>query len=424
MTISETQSATAALLDVCGDGCGWTAAILGALAYGTYGVPIRDTKHIPVHPFVLQTYKTVTVFCMSWLVLFLRVKPAWTPWGLLSGLLWVLGGTAGVYAIRMAGLTIAVGTWASVMIAVNFVWGILIFKEPVADIFGTTCAFCLIAIGLVGMSYFSAPSKKYKVEYDEDEENENDRNNDTPNSNNNDGGLGQKDVELSPIVVHQETHSVNCSQPYARDDGEKFSASVAAVSGLFFSAQNKSNDIVLWNGRTVTKRTAGIIGAVCNGIFTGSTLIPLHYAKAHGFGGAHYMISFSTGALIALVSLWLLFFLSRFQTSIWQTYQTQMPDWHFQQLAVPGVCAGVLIFVAMFSSILAVSSLGQGIGNSVVQLKILISGLWGIFYFREIRGCGTIAGWLVSASISVSGILWSSHERLHAKQEEASGNHR
>jgi hypothetical protein len=28
----------------------------------------------------------------------------------------------------MAGLAIAVGTWASVMICVNFVWGILIFQ--------------------------------------------------------------------------------------------------------------------------------------------------------------------------------------------------------------------------------------------------------------------------------------------------------
>lgn len=136
-------------LDTCGDECGWIAGILAALCYGSFGVPIKWTKQLhlvgnnnnvessavndnDLHPLVLQSYKTLTLFSMSWLVLLLPNVTSfvddYTHWGLLSGLLWVLGGTGGVYAIRMAGLAIAVGTWASVMIAVNFIWGILIFK--------------------------------------------------------------------------------------------------------------------------------------------------------------------------------------------------------------------------------------------------------------------------------------------------------
>jgi len=117
-----------AALDGCGDGCGWVAALVAAVAYGSFGVPIKFTKDIDVHPLVLQSFKTGTMFVLAWFVVFLNVPPAWTPWGCLSGLLWVLGGTGGIYAIRKAGLAIAVGTWASVMICVNFIWGILVFR--------------------------------------------------------------------------------------------------------------------------------------------------------------------------------------------------------------------------------------------------------------------------------------------------------
>lgn len=94
---------------VCDESCGWLAAAIAAIAYGTYGVPIRTTKSINVHPFVLQSYKTLVIFIMGWSVLLLGVDLSYTPWGLLSGLLWTVGGTGGIYGIRKAGLAIAVG---------------------------------------------------------------------------------------------------------------------------------------------------------------------------------------------------------------------------------------------------------------------------------------------------------------------------
>ena len=111
---------TGSVFDSCDDSCGWTFAIVAAVAYGSFGVPIKETAKLDVHPLVFQSYKTGTMFLTCWLVLLLGVPVKWTPWGLLSGLLWVLGGCGGVYAIRMAGMAIAVGTWASIMIVVNF----------------------------------------------------------------------------------------------------------------------------------------------------------------------------------------------------------------------------------------------------------------------------------------------------------------
>lgn len=354
------------LFDSCGDECGWVAGIIAAVAYGSFGVPIRSTKDLDVHPLVLQSYKTVTMFVLSWLVLCLGVAPRWTAWGLVSGILWVAGGTGGVYAIRLAGLAVAVGTWASVMILVNFVWGILVFREPVADLVGTMAAFGLLVLGLIGMSKYSAPQKV--------------------------------DDEREPL---QEIDAEQADEDGARSD--------------FVLAEDQEEELAELCGYRMTRRSAGILGAVWNGIMTGSSLIPLHYAKAQGFGGANYMLSLATGALIANVLMWACWFLYELRaTRDTSLAVDRMPSIHFQQLWIPGFMAGTLLAIAMFGSILAVTYLGQGIGNSVVQTKILISGLWGIFWFGEIRGQSTIGMWFLSASCAVGGILWLSHERMAA----------
>ena len=121
------------LLDGCSDSCGWTAALVALVCYGTYGVPIKQTmttEQQDVNPLVFQTYKTIVMLvvapCLVTLVSSSNHNNAWwhhwSPgWGFVSGLLWVLGGTCGVVAVRWAGMSTAVATWASVMIVVRTV---------------------------------------------------------------------------------------------------------------------------------------------------------------------------------------------------------------------------------------------------------------------------------------------------------------
>ena len=79
---------TASLFDSCGDSCGWVAAVVAAICYGSYGVPIKETVSFDVHPLMFQSYKTFTMFLTCWFVLTMGVTVAFTPWGILSGLLW------------------------------------------------------------------------------------------------------------------------------------------------------------------------------------------------------------------------------------------------------------------------------------------------------------------------------------------------
>jgi hypothetical protein len=399
------------IFDTCTDSCGWIAAVVAALAYGTYGVPIKETKKIPVNPLVFQSYKTITMFVSCWVVLLMGVEVSFTPWGLLSGLFWVLGGTGGIVAVRYAGMAIAVGTWASVMICVNFVFGILIFKEPVANFTGTAGAFVLLALGLIGMSKYSAPTPPKQQEEEQQK-------------------IALEKVEHSfpgSAVVSHVTRLVVTAMPFghshdengflkvATDDESAESASsvedgVGAVgrrtlvrydsitetddggetelmdmhneseqgSAQKVASGNDFSDtaLVTVGGLVMRKRTAGILGAVFNGLMTGSSFIPVHYAKTNGFGGAHYFISYSVGALIANIVLWIGFFAFNFyhyssfgskihqfhdditvigyspsfKTRLMNTYES-LPELYFRQLWLPGVLAGKCIrhFLSMIT---------------------------------------------------------------------------
>jgi len=369
-------------LATCGDGCGWIAGAIAAVAYGSFGVPIRQTKHIDVHPLVMQSFKTITMFVLSWGTLFLGVTPSWTWWGLASGFLWVIGGTGGIYAIRMAGLAIAVGTWASVMILINFIWGILVFREPVNDVVGTVFAFLLLALGLVGMSVFASPSSSKTC---------------NPST---------SESEMEPSSSSQSADKIDTESNFRRMED----ASMIPEQAVPKSTNDVDKIIAVdWYGIRLTKRQAGIAGAVFNGVMAGSSLIPLHYAQRNGYGGANYMISMAGGGLISNLFLWALMYCYeyykimeasksskeqgfRYSSSVssmttddttpsydlsqptWRSAYDSMPSWHFAELTGPGLAAGVLLSIAMFGSIMSITYLGQGIGNSIVQTKIMISG--------------------------------------------------
>ena len=58
------------------EACGWAAAVLSMLAFGSFGAPIKSdaAKSVNVDPLVFQSYKTFVCFATSWLVL-LTGKP-------------------------------------------------------------------------------------------------------------------------------------------------------------------------------------------------------------------------------------------------------------------------------------------------------------------------------------------------------------
>lgn len=385
-----------------GGGLGWSSAAVAAICAGSWSAPVKSVADYDVHPLVMQSYKTIVLFSGCWLVLFMGEEARWTSYGLLSGFLHVAGGTGGCFAIPNCGMATAVGTWASIQVTINFICGVLIFREPVHSFQGICGSFFFLGLGLVGMSKYSEPPSKADADKPKEQ--------------------GSREEEGTPVEAHERLKPRKRQQ----DVEEEEFAPLVEENGVDYSRDSTSSDrkkkafIIICGRFALTRREVGILGAVWNGVFNGSSLLPLHYAKEQGFGGLSYMISFGTGCLITNCVLWVLLFAYNHAqqpkaVSIRQSCES-MPAFYFKEIGPRGILAGSISTMAMFGSIQATTILGQGVGNSLVQSKILISGLWGIFWFKEIKERDSIRKWFLSATLCVACILWLSYERLAAKQ--------
>jgi glucose uptake protein GlcU len=422
----------ASVFEGCTDTCGWVAAVVAVLCYGTFGVPLKTSVSVEVNFLVMQSYKTLVCFCTSWLVIFLGVEVQWSSWGIASGLFWVPGAACGVYAIRNAGLAIAVGTWSSIMVLTSFIFGILVFKENVKSLAHTCAAFTLLICGLLGMSKYSAhmPEGKTVVDY----------------SHGTDkspsklgvvapvvGALRRMCAPVVPLDAMKRTGSSDGSDDNMESlEMEPLTDAVDDEDDIMGHSNGNDVDtkktihkdrLVFLGGRvSLTRRELGVLAAVVNGAWGGMNLIPLHYAlRDHGLTGAGYLISYATGALIVNTGIWLLLYLYYVyqKKGQWQEALEALPKWHLKELWFPGLMAGLLYSLGNFSAILAVTYLGHGTGFSFCQMQLFISGIWGIFYFKEIRGTATITKWFASAFVAVFGIVYLSYQH-----EGASGGHR
>lgn len=81
----------------------------------------------------------------------------------------------------------------------------------------------------------------------------------------------------------------------------------------------------------------------------------------------------------------------------------------------PGGLAGLLWSVGNIASMISVANLGEGVGYSIVQAQLLVAGLWGILWYREVQGTHAIAGWFMCACLTVAGIIYLSHEHVKSR---------
>ena len=434
------------LLEGCSEACGWTAAIAAVLFFGSFGVPVKVNTNVEVNFFVMQSYKTVVCFLTSWLVIFLGEPVRFTPWGIVSGLFWVPGASCGIYAIRNAGVATAVGTWSAIQVCSSFFFGIVVFQEQVKDLKQTMVAFLLLMTGLVGMSVYSDASKHPTVKPVN-----------TPIDYEPLPTTDTTEVTSKPLAL---ASSTSLRSIFLRNIGKRENRlAIGTGEGLYqpararassgtetltvvpskdskkpFSLQIDENIVVLdqsssevdeklWHNKdrveifggriALPRRQMGILAAVVNGAWGGMCLIPLHYARRdQGLSGAGYLISYGAGSMLVCAAIWFGLFLHHFIREDYNVREAlnRLPAWHLRELGIPGFMAGILYSAGNFGSILAVTYLGQAVGYSFCQGQLLISGLWGVCYFGEIQGRGTIAKWFASAVVTVTGIIWLSFQ--------------
>jgi hypothetical protein len=285
-----------------------------------------------------------------------------TPWGILSALFWVPAAVAAVYAVQNAGLALAQGFWSSLIVLVSFSWGICVFQEQVRSILGALVSVTIMVMGIWGMSYYSASDDD--KEYNRDVQSES----------------SMLDEFRQPIIP---INDENTDHP----------------NGLPTSNR---------------KRRIGLLAAAFNGIWGGSVMAPMKYApeEAHGTG---FVISFAIGAVIITLSLWIARWIYNYTyTNSWSRAYRELPSMHLQVMLLPGCLAGLLWSIGNICSMISVNNLGQSIGYSVTQAAMLVSGMWGIFYYQEVKIPIKKLKWFLAAIVTVVGILCLGYEHEYA----------
>lgn len=305
-------------------------------------------------------------FLTSWFVLLCGVPFSFTPWGFLTGLFMVPGGTAGYFAVRNAGLAVSQGIWASLKVLVAFAWGIFVFDERLRSYTGTATAVAMMLVGLVGMSYYATPQRtKVHVDVDDKDDDDDDE--------------GQRPL----ITPNGHSSTIPSEKP-----------------------------VIRWP----TYRHLGLLAAIFDGVYGGTLLVPMHYSDPTKTKGLAFVLSFSIGCSVVVMATWVLRYLYYCQqTRSFAQGWERLPSFFVSSIGPAATLAGFIWSIGNVCSILSVAMLGQGVGYSIIQSQLLVAGLFGVFYYGEIRGASAIASWFLCACLTVLGIVLLSREHISEK---------
>jgi glucose uptake protein GlcU len=363
-----------------------------------------------VHPLVYQCYKTFWTFVTSHLVL-LFLPYRFSAWGIISGFSWVPAGVAAVVAVQNVGIACGQAVWQVGIIMTSLAWTFLVLHDAhIRTWWGTALSVLALLVGVVGMTLtfnlkkapMPASSLVASLHDGELEEGQPD----VTKEDNLKQGIVPEDKDTGKRISRSATFASVGSRSSAAKMAETFASfgsvgtlgvarprSRRSLSDVRFGMDDLKEDT---SNKPRTSVALGIGAAVFNGVWGGSNLVPSHYAPYHGI---EFTISFATGALIANVALVFVYIV--LAKLVWKS---PLPSPQFRVMMLPGFISGTLWSIGNFCSLAAVAAMGQGIGNSLIQSSVIVSGLWGILFYREMTGLPVLF-WSVWMLVCVGGIV-------------------
>jgi hypothetical protein len=127
-----------------------------------------------------------------------------------------------------------------------------------------------------------------------------------------------------------------------------------------------------------------------------------------------YMISFGVGC--AIVTPFYFAMLALWQRGI---QHKELPSLEFPVMKIYGTLAGVIWFAAYICQQCAVDTGGQGaMGPANSASHLIVAGVWGLLYYREMKERAQILCWVLSAAWTITFVILLSNE-LEAKEASA-----
>lgn len=182
------------------------------------------------------------------------------------------------------------------------------------------------------------------------------------------------------------------------EDGK---ASLASLASSMLSAPGKEDAGKDAEGNQAARKIKGYIFAALIGLLAGSVFVPLNqFTDLEGKAQLLYAVPFGIGTVLSAIVLVV------GHTVLHKGFGLCEPlgDWQPKKALLPGLVSGLLWNAGNMCSILSqLPPLGMGIGYPLTQCCILVGGLWGILYFKEITGQKTIALFFLCTLVLLSG---------------------
>lgn len=353
----------------------WLAILGSWLAFGSFAVPMKwkSVTDAQVHPLIYQCYKTFWTFVTSHLVVFwIGYEFSW--YGIISGLSWVPAGVAAVIAVQNVGMAAGQAVWQVTIIATSCIWGFAVFGETVSNLFLGIMAFLLLLVGVVGMALANNIGKS-SDQYQSMLALRRSR----ASTVGSEAGNGDVHIQLGKSEGPDDPLTEQQPPPALRN-----SLASRLTADLQESLAPRQSVVL------------GLCAAVFNGVWGGSNQIPPHYAPLKGI---HFCISFGTGSLIInILMIFIYFLLCRY---VWHC---PSPSFQPKVMALPGFLSGSMWSIGNFCSLYVTNSnLGEAVGYSLIQSSIIVSGVWGIVFYREMALCPALV-WCLCCAVCLGGV--------------------
>ncbi|KAL1508338.1 hypothetical protein AB1Y20_004448 [Prymnesium parvum] len=304
---------------------------LAILAWGCYTVPMKAAAvaRASLDPVVYQLYMAVGI-CASSLLLLLcpAVTPAWTSWALVAACFWVPASILTVPVVRYVGIAVGQGTWSGANALVSFAWGHLYFRAGMQAPLLGTLGMALLLGGIVGISFAAAGCAGRAS---------------APPSADTEGGL--REPMLPPDAP-------------------------ALPSPPLRSAPLASSP---------SHRALGVVLALLAGTGAGTSHAAFCMAPQTPFRDGVHALSFVVDYGIAVLAISSVFLAGR-------ACLHGLPHFHAATCFFPAALSGVLWNAGFLGITLAlIPEWGLSVGGPATQSCLFVSGLWGVFVFREVR---------------------------------------
>jgi len=337
---------------------GWLGVFGAIFIFGNYGILIKTPSvgEANCDCMVFQVYYSVAVALVSiviWAIAGSSEGLTFTgssfSMGLLFGVLWITSQVFGYNAINAIGYAVGPAIWVGVTIVISFVWGVAVFNNEVHSWPGAIGAILMLLLGVAMAAGSSTISDKH---------------------------LRQAREQL---IDGEKAAEAEDAAGSARDDGPAPQGAGGFVFGSVCAA-----GLGLCNGTLMVSTVCFQNGCDAIGVqaYTGNVLAPLAFLP-----------SLAAGILVAQPLLFFLYWGRSMARGV-------MPEFHFSKVALPGLLTGCFWGMGNFNAMFATVYLGQTIGFPLTQCCLILNGVWGILYYKEIVG-GAAIGTFVLASVVI-----------------------